>query len=665
MTIRRLPDDVVNRIAAGEILIRPVNAVKELIENSVDAGASEINITIGNGGLQTIQISDNGCGIRKDDHPLLCERFATSKISSADALADGTLSSFGFRGEALASMSLVGHVSVSSKSLSNSCDHGFESRYSGNTLLPGFPAPIAFKGDSGTRIVVDDLFYNNPVRKHAFKSPATEYRKIMDLISRFAVTFPSIAFRLRKSGDLNFDLCESESSRMKRVESLFGISSGDLVSIVFNEGSLHPIKSCSCILTNPVSCTTSQKVSQSSSTIILVVNKRLVELPSLAKQIESGILLQFQARPSFIFIDLHIEKTKLDVNVCPTKGKVVFANQTAVCKWIADSIIENLIKTKSTKAIKLNKIEFSTLHVPSPQPAVRLRDVTEPPRMQPENPSEPSVVIKLEEASIAAAPASQPFRIHTCPRQIPLSQEITSSTQGFLSLSQKTEPSIKRLKLDPVPSSFDTIISEVSRTHFGEKFQHNPRDFVFVGSVTSDFVLCQYYSHLCICNVRRVFYQVVGKHMLGNGFCLRPITVTSPIFPLPSWLSALMGNETDGTGYVPSIRNFSAVSETEFGALCDKISTYKNLSPESLLAVVSEFIDFIWNIEFSGDHLAIWNEVIKNKRFYSSNDCIVSTSPPGPLGTSKNFSFCEIISLKELYKEFERCYFSYPFHKTA
>ena len=141
MSIRKLPDDVINKIAAGEILVRPVNAVKEMIENSIDARSENITIIISGGGLNSIQIIDDGRGIPTSDHGLLCERFATSKLSEFDDLRSGKVSSFGFRGEALASVSLVGHVSVYTKTCDSSESHGYESRYSGGQLLPGYPTP--------------------------------------------------------------------------------------------------------------------------------------------------------------------------------------------------------------------------------------------------------------------------------------------------------------------------------------------------------------------------------------------------------------------------------------------------------------------------------------------------------------------------------------------
>jgi DNA mismatch repair protein MLH1 len=229
MVIKRLTPDVINRIAAGEVIVRPTNAVKELMENSLDACASCITIIIGGGGLQTINILDDGKGISVDDHTLLCERFATSKLRTADDLSDGSLHSFGFRGEALASISLVSHIAVTSKTEGDHASAGYESRFKDGCLLPGYPLLVPFSGHMGTRIVIDDLFYNNPVRKRAFKNPSTEYKKILELVSRFAISFTGVEFKVRKLGGTSFDLFEEVSdarkdSRLRRIESLTGIS---------------------------------------------------------------------------------------------------------------------------------------------------------------------------------------------------------------------------------------------------------------------------------------------------------------------------------------------------------------------------------------------------------------------------------------------------------
>ncbi|KAK3059611.1 DNA mismatch repair protein [Coniosporium uncinatum] len=150
--IQALSQDVVNKIAAGEIIVAPVHALKELVENAVDAGATQLEIVVRDGGLKVLQISDNGCGIDKEDLPILCERFTTSKLKAFEDLT--SIGTYGFRGEALASISHIAHLSVTTKTKESSC--AWKAHYSGGKLVapkPGQSAePKATHGRQGTQI---------------------------------------------------------------------------------------------------------------------------------------------------------------------------------------------------------------------------------------------------------------------------------------------------------------------------------------------------------------------------------------------------------------------------------------------------------------------------------------------------------------------------------
>ena len=179
MIIKKLPDHVINQIAAGEVIERPASIVKELMENALDAGASQIKIDIENAGLDSIQITDNGCGMVKEDLLIATECHATSKIE--DAMDLFSIASFGFRGEALASISAISDLSIQSKHSSEA--HGWLLSNENNTLNLA-PSSI----DQGTCLSIKNLFYNIPVRKKFLKSPKTEFERIHETVKRIALS---------------------------------------------------------------------------------------------------------------------------------------------------------------------------------------------------------------------------------------------------------------------------------------------------------------------------------------------------------------------------------------------------------------------------------------------------------------------------------------------
>lgn len=176
--ILQLPEAVVHRIAAGEVIQRPASALKEMLENSMDAGATRIGVSLKEGGLRLLQVSDDGCGVARADLPLLCVRHATSKLRAFEDLE--TIATLGFRGEALASISYVAHLSVAT--MVRGQGHGWRAAYQDGALLdPPGPKPCA--AVPGTVITVEDLFYNVPARRKAFRAGgAEEAALILDLI---------------------------------------------------------------------------------------------------------------------------------------------------------------------------------------------------------------------------------------------------------------------------------------------------------------------------------------------------------------------------------------------------------------------------------------------------------------------------------------------------
>ena len=190
--IHRLDKAVINRIAAGEVIQRPYNALKELIENAIDASSSLIRIQ--SDGLSFLQIQDNGSGIAEVDLELVCERFATSKLTTVCDLEN--MSTFGFRGEALASLSHVSHVTITTKM--ETAPIAYQVTYEDGTLT----SKKGCAGRRGTTITIEDLFYNIPIRKRALTS--TEYTQMVEMVSKYAVEYSAtIGFVCKKVSSIS------------------------------------------------------------------------------------------------------------------------------------------------------------------------------------------------------------------------------------------------------------------------------------------------------------------------------------------------------------------------------------------------------------------------------------------------------------------------------
>lgn len=199
--IKPLDPQLVNRIAAGEIIQRPFNALKELIENCLDAGSTQVNIQIRDGGLKLIHITDNGCGIDKDDLKIVCERFTTSKLKEFEDLK--SINTFGFRGEALASISHVARLTIITRTSNSQC--AFKAMYTDGKLTKEGIKPTA-TASKGTQIIVEDLFYNSSIRRNALRSGSEEFAKIYECVSRYAIHNYHVSFTLKRIGESSFDL---------------------------------------------------------------------------------------------------------------------------------------------------------------------------------------------------------------------------------------------------------------------------------------------------------------------------------------------------------------------------------------------------------------------------------------------------------------------------
>uniref|UniRef100_A0A8C3VAX8 DNA mismatch repair protein MLH1 n=1 Tax=Catharus ustulatus TaxID=91951 RepID=A0A8C3VAX8_CATUS len=334
--IRRLDEAVVNRIAAGEVIQRPANAIKEMIENCLDAKSTSIQVIVKEGGLKFIQVQDNGCGIRKEDLDIVCERFTTSKLQKFEDLA--SISTYGFRGEALASISHVAHVTVTTKTADAKC--AFRATYSdGKIKAP--PKPCA--GNQGTQIMVEDLFYNVNTRKKALKNPNEEYAKILEVVGRYAIHNSGISFSVKKQGDTMSDVRTlSNASTVDNIRAIFGNAvSRELIEVGCEDVNLA-FKMKGYI--------TNANYSVKKCIFLLFINHRLVESAAMRKAIETvyAAYLPKSTHP-FLYLSLEIAPQNVDVNVHPTKHEVHFLHEDSILERVQQHVESKLLGSNSSR----------------------------------------------------------------------------------------------------------------------------------------------------------------------------------------------------------------------------------------------------------------------------------------------------------------------------
>jgi DNA mismatch repair protein MLH1 len=341
--IRALHQDVVNKIAAGEIIVAPVHALKELIENAVDAGSTSLEILVKDGGLKLLQISDNGCGINKDDMPILCERFTTSKLKSFEDLQ--SIGTYGFRGEALASISHIAHLSITTKTADSSC--AWKAHYAAGKLAPPKPGqsadPKACAGRQGTQIQVEDLFYNVPTRRRAFRSASEEYAKIMEQVGKYAVHCQGVAFTCKKHGESGAGIAIPMAASTK-----------DRIRIVHNSAVANELIDFE--LTNDQygfktkGLASNANYSGKRTTLLLFINHRSVDSSVIKKAVEQtySTFLPKGGKP-FVYLSLEIDPARVDVNVHPTKREVNFLNEEEIVEMVCDEIRSKLGKVDTSR----------------------------------------------------------------------------------------------------------------------------------------------------------------------------------------------------------------------------------------------------------------------------------------------------------------------------
>ncbi len=329
MDIHLLSEDLQNKISAGEVVERPASVVKELLENSLDAGSTQIEIVIEQGGHQLMQVRDDGIGIPENQLPLSVKRFHTSKISKLEDLF--TISTLGFRGEALASIASVAHLSIVS---SNGSDDGAELSIFNGEL--GKLAPAA--NIDGTQVTIRDLFYNTPARRKFLKTPRTEARKIIDMVRRFGLSRPNIGFSLTVDGKKVIELFPEELA--ERIGSLFDNT--------YKEN-LIPINISKADYTFSGYVGNLNLIRKRFGEQFIFMNGRYIKDRLLNSAVYSAYqsLVKRGEYPFFV-INIQIPFDQVDVNVHPMKTEVRFHDEWRVYHVLKSGVNDSLSEILNT-----------------------------------------------------------------------------------------------------------------------------------------------------------------------------------------------------------------------------------------------------------------------------------------------------------------------------
>ncbi|MAN59370.1 MAG: DNA mismatch repair protein MutL [Flavobacteriaceae bacterium] len=335
--IQLLPDHVANQIAAGEVVQRPASVVKELLENSIDAGAENIALIVKDAGKTLVQVTDDGLGMSTTDARLSFERHATSKIKSADDLFN--LHTKGFRGEALASIAAIAHVTL--KTRTENTEIGTEICIEGSTITSQEAAVVP----KGTTISVKNLFYNIPARRNFLKSNPVETRHIIDEFHRVALAHPQVAFQMVHNGSDVFNL--PSSNTRQRIVNIFGGKTNEKLVPVSEETEIVKVNG---FVLKP------EYARKSRGEQFFFVNHRFVKSSYLHHAVHSAFegLIRDGLHPGY-FLYLEVNPQSIDINIHPTKTEIKFDDEHAIYAMLRATVKHSLGQFSIAPVLDFNK----------------------------------------------------------------------------------------------------------------------------------------------------------------------------------------------------------------------------------------------------------------------------------------------------------------------
>ena len=518
--IHVLDEVTANQIAAGEVVERPMNAVKEMVENAVDAGASDIEVEIADGGLTYIRVTDNGSGMSAEDAKLSIVRHATSKISTVDNIYH--IASLGFRGEALASISAVSRTAITTRRQEDV--EGTIVEVEGGTVSEVKPTGAP----GGTTIEVRDLFYNVPARKKFLKSERTEASRINTMMGKLALANPDISFRLINNGRTVIET-PGNGRLLDVVSALYGTKTAGEMLEVSGENERG-------ILSGLISKPSLLKSSRQYQTII--INRRVVESSAVSKAVDNAYhsLLPKNGYPILV-LAFTVAPESIDVNVHPQKREIKFSDEQSIFRLVYHSVLQSLttkdtpdeiaremIKDPGHQVAKESDFDLTSVKVEEARSVGPDIGLTEKEK-DPTRGGEPGAAYAAEERRPQGKPAGER-------REIPF------------------EPSISKEKLFSLESVFPGVTHEEKEALTPEVLFDAPKaeePIIPLGQVAKCFILCQRGMDLFIIDQHAAHERVRYDRLAARaeGIPVQEILVPYLLHADPEDLALLEEHEAD------------------------------------------------------------------------------------------------------------------------
>ena len=467
--IRVLDKIVADKIAAGEVIERPVSIVKELVENSIDSGADSIIVEIKKGGKTYIRVTDNGCGIPDDEAETAFLRHATSKITTAKDL--DAIETLGFRGEALASIAAVTHTELITKTAESKSGvrlliHGGEVISNGKTGCP-----------DGTTFVITDLFYNTPARLKFMKSDSAESSQIIEFMSMIALAFPQIRFRFINNGNIVFSTT-GQGDLLSTILSVYKLSEyKDLVPVDFSSFDNR--------VTGYISKPSLSRTSRRNQ--VFFVNGRAVSSKVIEKGVNEGYKERlFEGRFPVCFLFIHTNPEKLDVNIHPNKKEVRFDDEHEIINLVSAGIVNALLRNSAVIEAKAKDVKNyepqvkaivqtqATADMPKAE-APKIVELAEPV----ENVKKAEPIEKAEQVDIKQILSSKPPRV---------AEKVIEPDRPLINIDAPVNKPFDFDNLNPTGAIFNTYITATDDNGFYLIDQHAAHERVFYEKLVGEYL---------------------------------------------------------------------------------------------------------------------------------------------------------------------------------